>query len=131
VCRIAKIKYEFFMVSALIERVLIETSFLEFLCSLSLDFDFAASMFLFYAILLLLDFRLASKSRAYSGMQQLSTYLICQCSEYDDCRASIELSYGCAGAAPVNWTPENTNTPARRTERAKTESIMPLYLIAG
>ena len=58
-------------------------------------------------------------------------YLICQCSEYDDSRASIELSYGCTGAAPVNWTPENTNTPASRIVSAETESIMPLYLIAG
>src|SRR5829696_485521 len=59
------------------------------------------------------------------------SYLICQCSEYDDSRASIELSYGCTGAAPVNWTPENTNIPASRIVSAETESIMPLYLITG
>lgn len=58
-------------------------------------------------------------------------YLICQCSEYDDSRASIELSYVCPGVAPVNWTPENTNSPASRTVSAETESIMPLYLIPG
>jgi hypothetical protein len=58
----------------------------------------------------------------------LSLYLICQCREYDDSRASIELSYGCAGDAPVNCTPENTNSPASKTVSADTESIMPLYL---
>src|SRR5215210_6444991 len=70
-------------------------------------------------------------SRNFQAPDTRNTYLICQCSEYDDSRASIELSYGSTGAAPVNWTPENTNTPASKIVSAETESIMPLYLIAG
>src|SRR5215203_5170599 len=78
--------------------------------------------------------KLTSERKEYPGtFQELDTrhtYLICQCSEYDDRRASNELSYGCTGAAPVNWTPENKNTPASKIVSAETESIMPLYLIA-